>query len=579
MKKKMIGVLLTLVMAASATACEGGSSNLTDDYERLNSADLAATTSVIGIDDYRDKVKGAYAGQMIGVAYGYPVEFWYKTWIPESSLPRWTPDMINEGYNQDDIYLSVTGVEALDKYGLDVTSRTLGIDMFNRDFEYWNGSNNDVMARGYAPPYAGYPKYSADGNLTTWFPDGNSYQCGGSLGGVVGLNMTGFTNEICQRFGEICTYGDGIYGMQFISAMYGASFFSDDVREVIRAGRAAIPADSWSTLVIDATLANFDAGMSASDNFFDIYQKYVVDEEYQWIPWPSGGILLDAKMCSAFTLIGLLYGNKDLEQSIRLTVQCANDSDSTAAATAGILCAMTGYSGIDPAWLTKLDTNVMFKYSSQTLDGLVDTCERVATAAIKAGGGKKAYVDGTLSFVIPAEAKAFTVEKYKNSKYPEPMEVQTFTAAERAQMRVISDPGFERHSASITNGWGTTSAARTKTERMKGEAHTGICNIKITGSEGRQDLYTLAEVEKNTNYEITCYIKTGAGFGPKLELFAESGTGTGIRVMQFGGSTEWTQIKMTFNSGSAELVKFGIAFENGSKNDVLRVDDFTFFKV
>lgn len=112
-------------------------------------------------------------------------------------------------------------IEALDRLGLDATGKQLGIDMYNRDFEYWNGSNNDAMERGYAPPYAGYPKYSAGGDLTTWFPDGNSYQCGASFGGLLGLNMTGYSNEIVERFAEICTYGDGIYGAQVIAAMYG----------------------------------------------------------------------------------------------------------------------------------------------------------------------------------------------------------------------------------------------------------------------------------------------------------------------------------------------------------------------
>lgn len=573
MKKKCMGLIMALLMAATGAGCAKPESG--DDYEKLSSAHIAASSSVIAVETYRDKVKGAYAGQMIGVAYGYPVEFWYKTWIPESSLPRWTPDMINEGYNQDDIYLSVTGVEALDKYGLDVTSRTLGIDMYNRDFEYWNGSNNDVLARGYAPPYAGYPKYSAGGDLTTWFPDGNSYQCGGSLGGMVGLNMAGFTNEICRKFGEICTYGDGIYGMQFISAMYGASFFTDDVRAVIEAGMAVIPQESWSTLVLKRTLENYDNGMSASDNFFDIYTKYVADEEYQWIPWPSGGILLDAKMCSAFTVIGLLYGEKDLEKSIRLTIQCANDSDSTAAAAAGILCAMTGYGGIEKAWLTDLKTDVMFKYSDLTLDGLVDACQRVFEKALVREGGKIAYVDDVLSYVIPAEAKAVTVEKYKNSKYPDPMERMTYTDEERTQMRAIADPGFERHTSSITNGWGTSAPARVKAERMKGTARTGICNVKMTGADGATDLYRSVETVKNANYEIGCYVKADKGFGQKLKLFV-SCEGVEIRSVTVSPGEDWTHVTMRFNSGANTLVRFGLSFEG---TGTLRVDDFTFFTI
>ena len=209
-QKRLIGVLCVAMTACFAlTACGGNPSSSsesggdTDNYEHISSADLPQTTSVLSVETYRDKVKGAIVGTMAGVGYAYPWEFKSKMWIDESSLPEWTAKTEIEGYNQDDLYLSISAIEALDKLGLDATSKELGIDMYNRDFEYWIGSNNDAMERGYAPPYSGYPKYSAGGDLTTWFPDGNSYQCGASFGGFLGLNMTGYSNEIVERFAEI----------------------------------------------------------------------------------------------------------------------------------------------------------------------------------------------------------------------------------------------------------------------------------------------------------------------------------------------------------------------------------------
>lgn len=85
-------------------------------------------------------------------------------------------------------------------------------------------------------PLRGISQIFGGGDLTTWFPDGNSYQCGASFGGLLGLNMTGYSNEIVERFAEICTYGDGIYGAQVIAAMYGEAFFTDDVRKIVETG-------------------------------------------------------------------------------------------------------------------------------------------------------------------------------------------------------------------------------------------------------------------------------------------------------------------------------------------------------
>ena len=449
--KKMCVALSALFLTAGALGIVGcGSGGTEDGYEKLSSKDLPATTSVISVKDYRDKVKGGIAGAMTGVAYGFPLEFIYKTWTPESQLPVWKENMIRNGYDQDDVYLAVTAIEALDDLGLDVTSRRLGLYMYNKDFEFWNGSNNDALARGYAPPFAGYPKQSTP-HYTCAYSDGNSYQCGALFGGLLGLNMTGFANEICQKFGEICTYGDGIYSTQFIAAMYGEAFFTNDVQRIIDAGLAAIPADSWSALIIQDVLSNYGKGMSAEQNFTEIETKWIRNPEYNWTVWPNGdnvtpgtGILLDAKCCSAFTVLGLLYGEGDIEKSMKITVQCANDSDSTAAATAGILATVQGFEKLDGAYKNGLIADQKIKYSRSTVNSLTDTCEKLMKDVVKRTGGKVAYVDGALSFVIPESAKKAEIEEYKCSKNPAPMEVATYTQEEMDQMRLIADPGFRR---------------------------------------------------------------------------------------------------------------------------------------
>lgn len=595
-QKRLIGVLCVAMTACFAlTACGGNPSSSsesggdTDNYEHISSADLPQTTSVLSVETYRDKVKGAIVGTMAGVGYAYPWEFKSKMWIDESSLPEWTAKTEIEGYNQDDLYLSISAIEALDKLGLDATSKELGIDMYNRDFEYWIGSNNDAMERGYAPPYSGYPKYSAGGDLTTWFPDGNSYQCGASFGGFLGLNMTGYSNEIVERFAEICTYGDGIYGAQVIAAMYGEAFFTDDVRAIIEAGLAAVPEDSWTALVIEDTLDKYDAGKTAQETFEFIYGKYVLNdtgEEYQWIPWPSGGILLDAKMCTAFTIIGLLYGEGDPLKSAKITVQCANDADSTAAASFGIISTIIGYNALDDVYKQGITENQQFKYTNMTVDKTVDTCVKLMEEILPAQGGKVAYVDDELSFVIPEEAKKAEIGPYKNSKNPEPMERVTFSEEEMDKMRVLQDPGFERHvtykytdlNSTPHNNWTTTASGRVKAESMKEEAYTGMTCMLLTGSKGWQDICQAVDLEAQTNYSLSCMVRTNEDFDSKITLFAKAGDST-IRSKEFEKCGEWTKITINFRTGKQTTVTVGVGFNGSSSAEILRVDDFELFKI
>lgn len=601
MKQKRLLSALCVALAASCfalTACGGNPSASSNDsqgggssdgYEHISSSALPQTTSVLSLDTYRDKVKGALVGTMAGVGYAYPWEFKSKLWIEDSRLPGWTTKTEIEGYNQDDLYLAVSAIEALDRLGLDATGKQLGIDMYNRDFEYWNGSNNDAMERGYAPPYAGYPKYSAGGDLTTWFPDGNSYQCGASFGGLLGLNMAGYSNEIVERFAEICTYGDGIYGAQVIAAMYGEAFFTDDVRKIIETGLAAVPQDSWTALVIKDTLAKHDGGKTAQETFEFIYGKYVLnntDVEYQWIPWPSGGILLDAKMCTAFTVIGLLYGEGDPLKSAKITVQCANDADSTAAASFGIISAITGYDKMESVYKQGVTEKQQFKYTNMTVDKTADTCVELIKKIVPAQGGKVAYVDGTLSLVIPEGAKRAEIGAYKNSKNPEPMERVTYTEEEMEKMRVLQDPGFERHvtyrytdlNSTPHNNWTTTANGRVKAESMKEEAYTGMTCMKLTGAKGWQDISQSVELKAQTNYTLSCMVRTNDAFSSKITLFAKAGDAT-IRSKDFEKCGEWTKITINFKTGNQTVVTIGAGFTGSSSSEILRVDDFELFKI
>jgi len=81
----------------------------------------------ITLAELRDKVAGGWAGQMIGVAYGWPTEFRHNDrLVPEDEMPTWRPDMVSEALNQDDLYVDMTFAQVLDDKGLDATSEDFG---------------------------------------------------------------------------------------------------------------------------------------------------------------------------------------------------------------------------------------------------------------------------------------------------------------------------------------------------------------------------------------------------------------------------------------------------------------------
>ena len=52
---------------------------------------------------YRDKMKAGWIGQMAGVTWGAPTEFKFENRIiPSDKVPVWTPNTINDAFDQDD---------------------------------------------------------------------------------------------------------------------------------------------------------------------------------------------------------------------------------------------------------------------------------------------------------------------------------------------------------------------------------------------------------------------------------------------------------------------------------------------
>lgn len=86
-----------------------------------------------------DKVKGAWAGQIIGCTYGGPTEFKYLSqMIPDSVRIPWGSGEIKwydaGGGLYDDIYVDLTFVETIEKCGLDAPTDSFAVAFLGKDY-------------------------------------------------------------------------------------------------------------------------------------------------------------------------------------------------------------------------------------------------------------------------------------------------------------------------------------------------------------------------------------------------------------------------------------------------------------
>ena len=78
----------------------------------------------ISKESLKDKIKGAWAAQTIGVTFGGPTEFRYrKKIIPDSIKIEWTDTTLYHMMTRspglyDDIYMDLTFVEVMEKEGI-----------------------------------------------------------------------------------------------------------------------------------------------------------------------------------------------------------------------------------------------------------------------------------------------------------------------------------------------------------------------------------------------------------------------------------------------------------------------------
>ena len=72
-----------------------------------------------------DKIRGGWAGKMIGVSYGAPTEFRSNGAINEGAI-TWSPERVSNALDQDDLYVGMTMAEMMDRLGFDATVEQYG---------------------------------------------------------------------------------------------------------------------------------------------------------------------------------------------------------------------------------------------------------------------------------------------------------------------------------------------------------------------------------------------------------------------------------------------------------------------
>ncbi len=349
----------------------------------LSPASYGAGTRRISRAELLDKIRGGWAGQMIGVSYGAPTEFKSNGKIMEGEL-TWSPERVSNALEQDDLYVEMTFAKVMDDLGLKAKCVDYGNAFRDSKYSLWhaNAGARRALGQGIKAPWSGHPKYNFHANDI-------DFQIEADFIGIMCPGMPRESNKYCDRVGRVMNYGDGLYGGMFVCGMYSAAFFESDPRRVVEAGLACIPPKSDYALLVQDLLV---WSARYPNDWRRVWQ--LVEEKWDKNdPCPDGALQafnIDAKLNGAYIAFGLLFGGLDFVKTMEISTRCGQDSDCNPSSAAGVLGVMLGYKRIPENCKGGIAAlaDKKFSFTDYSFNDIVRSTETRALKVIKDNGGK-----------------------------------------------------------------------------------------------------------------------------------------------------------------------------------------------
>jgi hypothetical protein len=483
----------------------------------------------LSVKEYRDKMKAGWIGQIIGVSWGGPTEGRYQTIMPLEKMPPFSDDLVNGAFGQDDLYVEMTFLRSMEQYGFDVSLRQAGIDFANSGYPLWvaNAAGRGNLRNGIAPPDSSHPRFHNCAGAI-------DYQIEADYAGLIAPGMPEVVIALGEKFGRLMNYGDGVYAGQFIGALYAEAFFETDVMKLIEAGLKAIPRESmYAGMVRDMIQWHKDNPADWEKTWELTERKYHRDRNYNISA-------LDVKREGAWVLMGLLYGQGDLDQTIIISCRCGFDSDCNPSSSGGILFTTRGASNLPDKYYRKLDETKVFSHTAYNFPRLLDVCEKLARQGLaRVGGRVEKNASGEEIFVIPVRTPR--PSRFEDLKNPGPVAESLYSDEEMSQIR---SPGL-KWAARFLDGWSLANCDLGRSSML-------------WESQGRKNVFVLNGLTKDAKgYALTKTVAVPAGQEAALAFAASCDPrteGWRVAVKAEGRELAGTTVdKATMTNGWTEI--------------------------
>ncbi len=371
----------------------------------------------IAKDTLRDKIRGGWAGQTIGVTFGGPTEFNYNgTFIQDYEPIPWYRGYLRETYERspglyDDLYVDLTFVDVIEKHGLDAPAAAFARALAQGGYMLWHANQmaRYNVLRGLAPPESGHWRNNPEA-------DDIDFQIEADFIGLMSPGMPNAASAYADKVGHIMNSGDGWYGGVFVAAMYSLAFVHDDVHTVVTKALETIPAAShFHKTISDTIRLHREHPDDWKRAWFELQRHHAED-----VGCPEGvfhAFDIDARLNAAYVVLGLLYGNGDMSRTISIATRAGQDSDCNPSTAAGVLGTIVGYRRIPAYWKQGLDEveALPFAHTTISLDNAYDLSYRHALQVIVREGGRE---EGDAVVIATQQPAAVRLEQNFEGHHP-----------------------------------------------------------------------------------------------------------------------------------------------------------------
>lgn len=214
------------------------------------------------------------------------------------------------------------------------------------------------------------------------------YQIEADFAGLMSPGMPNTASEISKKIGHIMNYGDGWYGGVYLGALYTLAFTNKSIPYIVKEGLKTIPSNTtYHQCISDVIKWHALYPKDWKRTWFELQKKWT-DE----VGCPDGVFSpfnIDAKINSAYVVMGLLYGEGDFGKTLDISTRCGQDADCNPSSAGGILGTLLGYKAIPAYWKQGLKEaeDLPFKYTSTSLNNVYEIGTRHALLNIEKNGG------------------------------------------------------------------------------------------------------------------------------------------------------------------------------------------------